>query len=67
MLPFWNDGRTNVPVVSKAEADRERAWSKVVGVFQPGDILEGTIKKKIKGGLLISVDGVMVFMNHFYC
>jgi small subunit ribosomal protein S1 len=60
---YYGDDRiTNVPVVSKQEADRERSWSKVVGVYEPGDIIEGEVKKKIKGGLLINVDGVLVFM-----
>ncbi len=57
-----DDRRTNVPVVSKREADRERAWAKVVGVYHPGDIVEGEAKKLIKGGLMIDVDGVLVFM-----
>lgn len=59
---YGDDRNTNVPVVSKAEADRERSWSKVVGVYEPGDVIEGEVKKKIKGGLLINVDGVLVFM-----
>ena len=59
---YGDDRLTNVPVVSKAEADRERSWSKVVGVYEPGDVIEGEVKKKIKGGLLINVDGVLVFM-----
>ncbi len=59
---YGDDRTTNVPVVSKAEADRERSWNKVVGVYEPGDVIEGEVKKKIKGGLLINVDGVLVFM-----
>ena len=57
-----DDRATNVPVVSKREADRERAWAKIVGKYEPGDILEGEAKKLIKGGLLVLVDGVLVFM-----
>ncbi|RMH05406.1 MAG: 30S ribosomal protein S1 [Planctomycetota bacterium] len=59
---YGDDRNTNVPVVSKADADRERSWAKVVGVYEPGDEIEGVVKKKIKGGLLIDVDGVLVFM-----
>ena len=57
-----DDRSTNVPVVSKREADRERAWSTVVGRYKPGDVIEGQVKKKIKGGLLVGVDGVLVFL-----
>ncbi len=57
-----DDRQTNVPVVSKREADRERSWAKVVGVYEVGGVIEGEVKKQIKGGLLVSVDGVLVFM-----
>lgn len=57
-----DDRHTSVPSVSKREADRERAWAKIVGVYEPGDIIEGEAKKLIKGGLLVQVDGVQVFM-----
>ncbi len=57
-----DDRNTNVPVVSKREADRERSWTKVVGVYEVGDVIEGEVKKMIKGGLLTAVDGVLVFM-----
>jgi small subunit ribosomal protein S1 len=57
-----DDRHTNVPAVSKREADRERAWAKVIGVYEVDDVIEGEVKKKIKGGLLIDVDGVLVFM-----
>ena len=57
-----DDRATNVPVVSKRDADRERSWALIVGKYEPGDILEGEAKKLIKGGLLVLVDGVLVFM-----
>ncbi|KAA3610865.1 MAG: 30S ribosomal protein S1 [Planctomycetota bacterium] len=57
-----DDRQTSVPVVSKREADRERAWAKVVNLYEPGDIIEGEVKKKIKGGLLVNVEGVLVFL-----
>jgi len=57
-----DDRHTNVPVVSKKDADRERAWSKIVGIYEPGDIIEGEAQKLIKGGLLVAVDGVQVFL-----
>ncbi len=57
-----DDRHTNVPVVSKKDADRERAWAKIVGIYEPGDIIEGEAQKLIKGGLLVAVDGVQVFL-----
>ncbi len=57
-----DDRATNVPAVSKREADRERAWAKVIDFYEVDNVIEGEVKKKIKGGLLIDVDGVLVFM-----
>ncbi|MFQ5748211.1 MAG: 30S ribosomal protein S1 [Planctomycetota bacterium] len=57
-----DDRSTNVPVVSKKDADWQRAWTRVVDKYEPGDIIEGEVKKKIKGGLLVDVDGVLVFL-----
>ncbi|MFT7516843.1 MAG: small subunit ribosomal protein S1, partial [Myxococcota bacterium] len=57
-----DDRHTNVPVVSKRDADRERAWVKIVGVYNPGDVIDGHVQKLIKGGLIVSIDGVQVFM-----
>ena len=57
-----DDRYTNVPVVSKRDADRERAWTKIVGVYSPGDVIDGDVQKLIKGGLIVSIDGVEVFM-----
>jgi small subunit ribosomal protein S1 len=57
-----DDRQTNVPVVSKRDADRERAWAKIVGVYSPGDVIDGHVQKLIKGGLIVAIDGVEVFM-----
>jgi len=57
-----DDRATNVPSCSKREADRERAWAKVIDFYEVDNVIEGEVKKKIKGGLLIDVDGVLVFM-----
>jgi len=59
---YGDDRATSMPVVSKREADRERAWGRVVERYEPGDIIEGEVKKKIKGGLLVDVEGVLVFL-----
>jgi small subunit ribosomal protein S1 len=60
---YRGDNRqTNVPEVSKKDADHQRAWSKIVGKYHPGDVLDGYVQKLVKGGLMVSIDGVEVFM-----
>ena len=53
---------TQTATVSKRRADRARAWDRVVKVYKPGDVIKGIVQRKIKGGVLVEVDGVAVFL-----
>ncbi|MCU0726232.1 MAG: 30S ribosomal protein S1 [Planctomycetes bacterium] len=48
-------------VLSKKKADRQRGWEKIVSEKKEGDIVEGKVIRKIKGGLLVDI-GVPVFL-----
>ena len=48
-------------VLSKRKADRVREWEKIISTHAEGDIVKGTVIRKIKGGLLINI-GVNVFL-----
>src|SRR5262245_30052717 len=47
--------------LSKRRADRMMAWQRIVDTQKEGDVVEGTVTKKIKGGLLVDI-GVPVFL-----
>ncbi|GIK52199.1 MAG: hypothetical protein BroJett014_11720 [Planctomycetota bacterium] len=47
--------------LSKRKADRKMNWEKVVKKHKEGDVVNGRITKKIKGGLLIDI-GVPAFL-----
>jgi small subunit ribosomal protein S1 len=47
--------------LSKRKADRIRNWERVVTRHQEGDVVTGTVMRKIKGGLLVDM-GVPVFL-----
>ena len=49
-------------VLSKRRADRLRAWERVSGKYNEGDMVTGEVLRKIKGGLLVDVEGVNVFL-----
>ncbi len=49
-------------VISKRRADRLRAWERVSKKYQEGDEVQGVVQRKIKGGLLVDVEGVNVFL-----
>ena len=48
-------------LLSKKKADRIREWEKVISTHKEGDVVEGKVLRKIKGGLLVDI-GVNVFL-----
>jgi len=48
-------------VLSKRKADRIRAWERIIATKSEGDVVEGVVSRKIKGGLLVDI-GVPVFL-----
>ena len=48
--------------ISKRRADRLRAWERVSQKYTEGDQVSGVVQRKIKGGLLVDVEGVNVFL-----
>lgn len=51
------------PVVSKEEADRRRRWQRIEHAYENEDVLEGTIIRRIKGGMIVDLlDGLEAFL-----
>jgi len=50
-----------VILLSKRKADRIREWERIIARCDEGDIITGTVVRKIKGGLLVNI-GVNVFL-----
>jgi small subunit ribosomal protein S1 len=48
--------------LSKRRADRLRSWELMYERHQEGDEVQGIVQRKIKGGLLVDVEGVNVFL-----
>jgi small subunit ribosomal protein S1 len=48
-------------VLSKRKAQRIRGWERVTSECKEGDVVSGTVTRKIKGGLLVDI-GVNVFL-----
>jgi small subunit ribosomal protein S1 len=48
--------------LSKRRADRQRAWEALMLNHKEGDEVHGVVQRKIKGGLLVDVEGVQVFL-----
>jgi len=49
-------------VLSKARADFLRIWDKVLRAHETGEIIEGKIVKRIKGGMVVDLMGMEAFL-----
>ncbi len=49
-------------ILSKQKAEQQRMWDNVLSSSQEGSILEGEIKSRIKGGLIVDISGVKGFL-----
>ena len=52
---------TGLVELSKRKADRIRGWERIVANNKEGDVVKGTVTRKIKGGLLVDI-GVPAFL-----
>jgi small subunit ribosomal protein S1 len=55
------DGAEGTIEISKRKADRQINWQRLVDTTREGDVVEGKVVRKIKGGLLVDI-GVPVFL-----
>jgi small subunit ribosomal protein S1 len=55
------EGEGGLIQLSKRKADRMLNWQRLIDTTHEGDVVEGTVMRKIKGGLLVDV-GVPVFL-----
>ena len=55
------EGEGGLIQLSKRKADRMLAWQRIVDTQKEGDVVEGMVTRKIKGGLLVDI-GVPVFL-----
>jgi small subunit ribosomal protein S1 len=55
-------GDDDTAQLSKRRADRLRAWERMAERYKEGDEVHGICQRKIKGGLLVDVEGVNVFL-----
>ena len=49
-------------VISKAKAEQKRMWDNVLSHCEEGSVIEGEIKTRVKGGLIVDINGVKAFL-----
>jgi small subunit ribosomal protein S1 len=56
------ENREGQLVLSRKRADFMRTWEKIINAFDKGDILQGKITRRIKGGLVVDLMGIDAFL-----
>ncbi|MCL1856428.1 MAG: 30S ribosomal protein S1 [Kiritimatiellaeota bacterium] len=49
-------------VLSKKRADEKIRWEAILAKYTEGCVVQGTVKSKVRGGLIVDVDGVEAFL-----
>ncbi|MFW5871074.1 MAG: 30S ribosomal protein S1 [Verrucomicrobiota bacterium] len=49
-------------VLSKQKADEQMRWERIREQHDEGTVIKGTVKRRVKGGLIVSVEGVDAFL-----
>src|SRR2546423_796780 len=56
------ESQEGVPLLSRADAVRMRAWDDLEKAYRDGTPVRGKIVERVKGGLRVDVDGVAAFL-----
>lgn len=56
------EGENGMVEVSKRQADEKIRWEAILAKYKEGDTVSGIIKSKVRGGLIVAVDGVEAFL-----
>lgn len=56
------EGPDGMVMLSKNKADEKLRWDSILGKYTEGGIVEGTITGKVRGGLIVRIDGVEAFL-----
>ena len=56
------DGSEGLPVLSRADAVRMKAWDDLERAYREGTNVKGRVTERIKGGLRVDIDGIDAFL-----
>jgi small subunit ribosomal protein S1 len=56
------EGENGMVSLSKSQADDKLRWEAVLVKYQEGAVVQGVIRSRVRGGLLVAMDGVEAFL-----
>ena len=61
MIEEIEDGEGHTKL-SRQKAKNEETWSKLISATENGDIVNGLIQNRIKGGFMVLIDDITAFL-----
>ena len=62
VLLVQREDREGTIQLSKAQADKQRSWEKMLVICDGDGRVTGTITRKVKGGLMVNLNGIDAFL-----
>jgi len=62
VLLLQREDRDGTIQLSKAQADKQRAWEKMLQICEGDGRIPGTVTRKVKGGLMVNLGGIDAFL-----
>jgi small subunit ribosomal protein S1 len=56
------EGENDMVMLSKSKADEKLRWEAVLAKYREGAVVQGTIRGRVRGGLIVNMDGVEAFL-----
>ena len=56
------ENENNMPELSLSKANFIKAWDKITSEYGEGSIIKGFMKRRVKGGIIIDLEGVEAFL-----
>lgn len=60
-IDMLEDEYDNMPMLSARKAELQKAWDHILNNYEEGSVIQGTVKRRVKGGLIVDV-GVDAFL-----
>lgn len=60
-IDMLEDDYDNMPMLSARKAEVQKAWDNIVENYEEGSVIKGTMRRRVKGGLIVDV-GVDAFL-----
>ncbi len=61
-IEILEDEDHETPLLSVRKAEGIKSWNHIVENYQEGDVIRGTVQRRVKGGLIVDVGGVEAFL-----